>query len=115
MSDHITISNVKTDRILPGHTAVYCGRGRTPQGMEGAGLGNPFVVGQGYAQEEAAAAYLPHLRRLYHARGAEYHKLMELARRVQAGERLQLFCWCAPNPCHAEHIRDAILGCMTQL
>ena len=59
---NIKIVNVRHWKGEEGWSGIYCGRGRAPHGMEAAGLGNPLKVGQGYAQGEAAAAYLPHLR-----------------------------------------------------
>ncbi|MDP9765256.1 DUF4326 domain-containing protein [Deinococcus enclensis] len=106
----VEIGNVRTLAKERGKTYVYVGRGRAPDGLEHAHLGNPFVVGAGYAQGEAAAAYLPWLRTEY-LRGADVrHTLEDLARRVRAGEHLVLVCWCAPRPCHAEHLRSAVMG-----
>jgi hypothetical protein len=33
---------------------------------------------------------------------------VELTRRLGAGERLCLECWCAPRRCHAEVIADCL-------
>lgn len=131
----IEIANAKTVKQQPGRSYIYVGRGRAPAapaGMEHAHLGNPFRVGADFAQGEAAAAYLPHLRSAYLRRGPERTTLEKLARRYNAGEQLVLVCWCAPKPnppllraskqslsalggCHAQHIRQAILGIASKL
>lgn len=33
-----------------------------------------------------------------------------LRQRLEAGENLALLCWCAPQPCHADVIRDWLEG-----
>jgi len=107
---HVEVANVRTVRAAPNTTLIYVGRGRAPEGMEHAQLGNPFRVGPAFAQGEAAAAYLPHLRAQCRARTGAYHTILNLARRAASGEHLMICCWCHPQPCHAEHIRAAVLG-----
>lgn len=58
--------------------------------------GNPFVVGKGYEQGEAAAAYKGYLWQ----NGELLASLGELF-----GQ--DLTCWCAPKPCHADHLLAA--------
>lgn len=106
----IRVANIKTLRLNTPETAIYIGRGRAPAGMEHAGLGNPYRVGAGYAQGEAAAAYLPHLRERCRRDTPERRTVLALARRVAAGEPLVLCCWCSPRPCHGDAIRAAVLG-----
>ena len=112
MTDHVVVSSVQLG-CPAGYTAVYCGRGRAPAGMEQANMGNPFKVGP-YAQGEAAAAYLNHLRERVRTGGHERDTVLRLAQRVKAGEKLCLVCWCKRAgrdvPCHCDHIRAAVLG-----
>ena len=113
MTDNVMVSSVKLG-CPAGYTAVYCGRGRAPAGMEQANLGNPFKVGKDYAQGEAAAAYLTWLRERVQAGGHEREVILRLAGRVRVGEKLCLMCWCKQAgrevPCHCDHIRAAVLG-----
>jgi hypothetical protein len=37
-----------------------------------------------------------------------YRAMTGLAQRVNAGERISLMCWCAPLPCHCDHIADGV-------
>lgn len=106
----IRIGNVRTLHLAARETAIYCGRGRAPGGMEHAHLGNPFPVGAQYQQGEAAAAYLPYLQRQCRERGPELDTITALARRLHAGEALVMVCWCAPKPCHSAHILAAVTG-----
>lgn len=106
----IRLDSVQRVQARAGETLVYIGRGRVPAGMEGAGLGNPFKVGEEYAQGEAAAAYLDYLRTECRKQGRTYQKIRELAQRLASGEHLVLVCWCSPKPCHGEHILAAVRG-----
>lgn len=110
--------NVSSVKLWRGGSspAIYIGRGPAPSGMEAAGLGNPFVVGQGYAQGEAVIAYEHWLREQCRTQTNVYHKVIALARRVAAGEHLTLICWCKgkggklDTACHGDVLRRAILG-----
>lgn len=69
------------------------------------------LLARGYAQGEAATFYRHVLRaQCREAHSPQRTALLRLARLVAAGETLTLQCWCAPQPCHAAVIRDAILG-----
>lgn len=106
----IRVDSVQRVQAQPGETLIYIGRGRVPAGMEGANLGNPFKVGEGYAQGEAARAYLDYLRGECRKQSQVYRKIRELAKRLADGEHLVLVCWCSPKPCHGEHILAAVRG-----
>ncbi|WP_229776037.1 DUF4326 domain-containing protein [Deinococcus ruber] len=107
----IVVSNV---RHAPpaGFTAVSIGRAMP--GRSGSVLGNSLRVGARVAQGEAAAASLPWLRTRSLAGGKERDELLRLTHRLLAGERLALGCWCAPQVCHGDHVRTAVLGLAAQ-
>ena len=44
------------------------------------------------------------------AQGAIYQALEAIKARVQAGEHIALACWCAPLPCHADHLKAYIMN-----
>jgi hypothetical protein len=75
-------------------------------------LGNPYFLRRGASLEERADCvprYRDWLRKQYAAKGpvrAELEHLLELA---QAGP-VELVCCCAPLQCHADVIREALLG-----
>ena len=71
-------------------------------------FGNPFVVGKGYKQGEAAFAYLEYMNNRI-ANDPKYAiAINQLVDRVREGENIALVCWCSPKPCHAEHIKKYI-------
>ena len=39
-----------------------------------------------------------------------YTALEAIKARVRAGEHIALACWCAPLPCHADHLKAYIMG-----
>ena len=81
-------------------TVIYCGRPSI--------FGNPFTISSTCSRDEACDNFHKWL-----AEQPEYShirkNIIRLAVRVLAGEQLALQCWCAPERCHAESIRDAIM------
>lgn len=94
-----------------GVTLVYVGRAAScPRGLGlhvHAELGNPFRTPP-LAREEAILRYGAWLSEQQAPGGPVHRALTALHARRQAGERLALVCWCAPLPCHAEVIRQAL-------
>lgn len=84
---------------LPGQ--VYVGRPGP--------LGNPFQIGLDGTREDVITKYRSWLWARMREPGspqlAELQRLLTLARQGP----LELLCWCAPLPCHAEVIRSALL------
>jgi Domain of unknown function (DUF4326)/YspA, cpYpsA-related SLOG family len=72
-------------------------------------LGNPYRV-QHDAREQAVQRYRAWLRRQWQVGGEVKEALLELARAYTERDELTLICWCAPRRCHAEVIREAVLG-----
>ena len=97
----ITIGKVRRGQLsdpLPGQ--AYVGR-PSP-------LGNPFQLGRDGSRAEVIARYRLWLwARMQDPGSIQRRELERLLARAQAG-RLELLCWCAPLPCHAEVIRSAL-------
>jgi hypothetical protein len=72
-------------------------------------LGNPYRV-QRDARAQAVERYRIWLRQQWQIGGAVKEALLELARVYRERDELTLICWCAPQQCHAEVIREAVLG-----
>src|SRR3989442_12620379 len=92
----ITIVNKRHDR-----NGIYVGRPTV--------LGNPYTL-QVYSRTDAIARYRIWLRLQWQRHGEVHAALLELARAYQERDELTLLCWCAPRRCHAEVIREAVLG-----
>ena len=72
--------------------------------------GNPFVVGRDGTQEHVVARYRLWLRQQWRRGGAVRQALKQLAATYRRDGQLTLLCWCTPQPCHADVIREAMLG-----
>jgi hypothetical protein len=92
----ITIVNKHHDR-----NGIYVGRPTV--------LGNPSTL-QAYTRTDAIARYRIWLRQQWQRQGEVHAALLQLARRYTERGDLTLACWCAPQRCHAEVIREAVLG-----
>jgi Domain of unknown function (DUF4326)/YspA, cpYpsA-related SLOG family len=84
-----------------GSSGVYVGRPTV--------LGNPYTL-QDYTRTDAVARYRLWLRQQWQRHGEVHAALLQLARQYHEQGALTLVCWCAPRPCHAEVIREAVLG-----
>lgn len=77
-------------------------------------LGNRFVIGQDGSRAEVIAKYrvwlLEEIRHRKTTGAATWAALVALRDRVLAGEDLTLACFCAPEACHAEVIREVVLA-----
>lgn len=90
------------------HTRIYVGRAssyRPGLGEDFSALGNPFPLSR-HTREEAIALYAQRFQQ----GGAMQAAAGPLRQRLEAGENLALLCWCAPQPCHADVIRDWLGG-----
>ena len=85
------------------------------QGSNGVYVGRPTVLGNPYTlkvstRTDAIARYRLWLRQQWQRHGEVRAALLQLARRYHERGELTLLCWCAPQRCHAEVIREAVLG-----
>lgn len=85
--------------LLPGQ--VYVGRPSS--------LGNPYALGRDGSREQVIAQYRRWLWAQLQLPGSpQERELRRLLAQARSGE-LELLCWCAPLPCHAEVVRSALL------
>lgn len=99
----ITVLNRKSGLSdpLPGATRVYVGRPSV--------LGNPFAMRSEADRDHVVRDYRSWLQQHYRRRGPERQGLEHLLQLALNGP-LELVCWCAPLGCHADVIREALLG-----
>ena len=70
-------------------------------------FGNPFHIerrGDMAARMHVLMAYQNHLAKDLRERGPISKEIKVLAERLNNGENLALQCWCAPLPCHGDHL-----------
>ena len=69
----------------------------------------PYVLGRDGNREEVIAQYRRWLWLQLQLPGSpQERELRRLLAQARSGE-LELLCWCAPLPCHAEVVRSALL------
>jgi hypothetical protein len=73
-------------------------------------LGHPVLVGRDGTREDVIARDRQWLRAQWRHGGAVRQALERLAAQYRRDGQLTLRCWCAPRPCHADVIREAVLG-----
>src|SRR5207244_4594711 len=72
-------------------------------------LGNPYTL-KVYNRTDAIARYRIWLRQQWQRQGEVHAALLQLACRYKERGELRLACWCAPQRCQPEVIREAVLG-----
>jgi Domain of unknown function (DUF4326) len=102
----ITIGKARRGRLsdpLPGQAYV----GPRP-------LGIPFQLGRDGSRTEVIARYRRWLWAQLQSHGSLQRRKLEQLLGHRPRGALELLCWCAPLPCHAEVIRSALLWLAAQ-
>ena len=73
-------------------------------------LGNPFKIGIDGDRKEVIDKYRGWLWEEIKKKGDVYVELVRLSKI----DKLILGCWCSPDPCHAEVVRNAIVWLRNQ-
>ncbi len=93
-------------------TYVYVGRRNRRLGLSHSPLANPYSIGPHGTREQVIDKYRVWLRERLSQRprrGTIHLTVSGLVERARK-ERITLVCWCWPKACHAEVIRDLIVG-----
>lgn len=96
----MTIVIKKGAKAPDGYTVVYIGRPSI--------LGNPFTMRDEAMRDEVCDKHRVWLNQQRLAESPHWAAVAKLARRVKAGEKLALECYCAPRRCHGDTIVSAI-------
>lgn len=79
-------------------------------------LGNPFIM-KGDTEEERTRVIRQYRRVIeedFEHKGEKFYACVGIARQVLCGESIALSCWCAPQACHADVIREKVLYLCTE-
>lgn len=109
----IDVINIRSKQPRPkSHTYTVDGKMYVYVGRPSA-LGNPFEVGGDLTREEAVERYREQLPIRYQQDPKVKQAIDQL---VALGQKhpLVLGCWCAPDRCHAEVLRDFLLSLQGQ-
>ena len=85
----------------------YVGRPH-PRFPPGSPLGNPYRIGSDGTRGEVITRYRGLLRRAWRTGSPAKAELLRLADLYRQARALTLICWCAPHPCHAGVVAQAI-------
>ena len=72
-------------------------------------LGNPFPISKLASRDDVISMYRGWLKEMYGLNGNVRHELHRLAEIAEAGD-LYLICWCAPEACHGDVIKEVLLS-----
>lgn len=108
MSGAVIVGNVRKP-VPDGYTRIYVGRAssyRPEYGEDFSVLGNPYTMPK-YTRKEAIEEYRRHARPVY-ATPDIRRPFVFLELRLKAGEKLALMCFCHPQNCHADVIKELL-------
>lgn len=97
--------------------AIYIGRAMPRDGLKASPLGNPYRIRPGYDivndPDRKLDAYRAWLEELL--ANAQSPQSKEIARLVELAKQgpIALECWCAPNRCHGDIVREIVLQRLT--
>lgn len=102
------IEVVNKYRITPDQTRdVYIGRGSP--------LGNPWPITAAASRATVIAKYQDWIQeKITAGDGSVMLALANIANRHQAGESIRLVCFCKPQACHGDIIKDVIMKALSQ-
>jgi hypothetical protein len=102
--DNLVVIHKKWERRYQqlGYTVVYIGRPSA--------FGNPFVLGKHGDRAGVIAGFKEWMLQSDAPAAAKARiECGRLAKRLLEGERIALMCWCSPQPCHGDIIRERVL------
>lgn len=103
----IYVANIKTYNFKDfpsGSASVYVGRAMP--GRPGSPLHNPFKLAKGESRDECLSKYI----KWFNDQPADSPAHKEIVRLVEIARNgdLVLLCWCAPEQCHGDVIKEVI-------
>lgn len=107
----VRVENLRTREIEPGELAMMVDRSHPI-------LGNRHVLKNRLDHVERAKRldeYRRDLDRDFERHGPMYQILLDLARRVVAGEDIVFLCWCKPLPCHGDILAEKVYQLAAQI
>jgi len=100
------VVNIWTYHREEGVERVYVGR--ACRGYPQSPLANPWRAPE-KEREQTLARYRVWLREALQDKDSpQAQEILRLAKKVAAGERLALLCWCKPKNCHGDIVQEAV-------
>lgn len=76
--------------------------------MSSSVLGNPFAINKDGDRKEVVEKYRKWLWSEFKKKSEVYQELVRIAKKVKAGDSVQLACWCKPLACHGDVVKKCI-------
>jgi hypothetical protein len=106
------ILNIKDIEFIS-EDSVYIGRGNKTYNLKCSPLANPFNIGKKFTRETSLFNYKHWLINSYASKkGPAYKELMRLLKLYKSNPNLNLVCWCSPQACHGEVIKQVLNWCL---
>jgi len=103
------IINGKKDGFV-GEDIIYIGRKNAYYNLKASPLNNPYAVRHNRTLAESLQLYKAWILQMYSLKkGSVYDELIRLAQLEKKGVDFKLACWCKPNDCHGDIIKQIIL------
>lgn len=101
------ITVVNKYKITPRNGDVYIGRGSP--------LGNPFPISKEATRTQVIEQYKVWLAKKIREGSPEIIRALDsIARSHVNGSDVRLVCFCKPQACHGDHIRELIMNKLSQ-
>lgn len=106
----IDVVHVNTYRGERGDNFIYIGRAMPAHGLDASPLANPYRIGPDGTREEVIEKSYNWLRGEFKdLNSPARQELLRIKAMVETGQKVTLACWCAPQRCHGEIIRDSVV------
>lgn len=108
----IQVINGKRNGFI-GQNKIYIGRTNQTYQLHGSSLQNPFRIGRDGNRSQVVKKYRNWLHEqimqgLSGKPNSAFNELKRIAALVKAGKSIQLTCWCKPELCHGDVIKQYI-------
>jgi hypothetical protein len=106
---NIVVVNIRIKGYVDGATEIYIGRGNRHNHLPTSALANPWHIGVDGNRKEVIVKYRAWLlRQISEGRENVIDELRRLAGLASMVAEVKLACWCAPQPCHGDVIKEYI-------
>jgi uncharacterized phage-like protein YoqJ len=110
LHSQIDVVHVNTFKGERDESFIYIGRAMPSHSLEASPLANPYRIGPDGTREEVIEKYYGWLRQEFkNLDSPAREELLRIKELVQAGNKISLACWCSPQSCHGEVIRESVV------
>ncbi len=104
---NLQVTNGKKTGFI-GHDKIYIGRINKTYNLPSSLLQNKFTIGRDGNRQEVVEKYRQWLWSEVKKKDEVFNELVRIVKKVKAGEKLELVCWCKPYNCHGDIVKRCI-------